>query len=43
MDALTESFVSLFSYGVGLGLVLWFGAFAGGVVLSCIWHIITRS
>ena len=42
MDALMDSFAMLYGCGIGLGLVLCFAAFAGGVALSSFWHIIKR-
>lgn len=39
MDALIDNLFTNFLSGFGLGLVLWFSAYAFGAVLHLAWHI----
>ena len=42
MEYLVENLFLNFLAGLGLGLSIWFVAFAAGSVLRLVWHIITK-
>ena len=42
MDALVDNLFINFLSGFGLGLVLWFVAFAFGTVFHMAWHIMKK-
>ena len=42
MEYLVASLYDNFIVGLGLGLSIWFVAFAAGSVLRLVWHIITK-
>lgn len=42
MDALIDNLFLNYLSGFGLGLMLWFGAFAFGTVFHMAWHIMKK-
>ena len=42
MEYLVANVYDNFIVGLGLGLSIWFVAFAAGSVLRLVWHIITK-